>query len=102
FPSPTLFRSLRAPPPPGALDARELEDDEALRLPVSLERLARAAAHEEAPSEAGERARRELLVALVGGRILHLDVQDDVGGHRSSVCAARADAERGSGSDHQT
>src|SRR5436189_5480220 len=62
------------PPLPGPLQALELQDDDALRVPVAFEGLAAAATHHVTPAEGGDRRRRQPLVVLVPYRVQRLDL----------------------------
>src|SRR5207237_6234832 len=78
----TVF--LRVVPAPGLLDARELGHDDALRLPVTLQRLHLAAAHEELAAVLLDGARYLLSVLLEPRVIRHLVVDDEIRWHAAT------------------
>src|SRR5690348_18475141 len=61
-----------------ALHRRELDDDEALRLPRSFERLGAAAAREEAAAERRDRRADRAPVFGVTLGVDHFDVSDEI------------------------
>src|SRR5262249_24189947 len=79
----------RRPPRLRLLQARELDDDEPLWRPVSLERLRLAAADDEPPAVLRERRGDHGAVIRVPRRILHVDLNDYIGSHYSASSAFR-------------
>src|SRR6185437_7698500 len=63
------------------LDARELENDDALRRPAAFQRLGLAAAHDELSAVARDRGAGKGLVALVSLCVGDVDFDDDIAGH---------------------
>src|SRR5215467_7231041 len=65
-------------PPPRLLDARELQDDQPLRLPLPLEPRTRPAADEKFPAVLGDGSRHGLAVGLDTLVIVNVDVDDEI------------------------
>ena len=72
-------------PAVGGSDIGKFDHDDPLGLRLAFEQFDAAAAHDEPPAETGDAGGCERAVLLVSDRIGHLNIGDQIGGHRLLV-----------------